>query len=76
MAKKHIIYMHKKSGDIKFVRTSLEGKLLGKAWTRVQFTKNSKGENVMRVDFGQFTMDISANGTREVVKDDGNGNAK
>lgn len=75
MAKKQIIYMHKTSGDIKFVRTDLEGQLLGKDWTKIQFTKNAKGENVMRVNFGKFTMDILPNGTREVVEDV-NGNAK
>lgn len=75
MAKKQIIFMHKETGDIKICRTKLEGQMLGKDWTQIQFTKNQKGENVMRVNFGNFTMDILPNGVREVI-DDGNGTAK
>lgn len=75
MPKKKIIFMHKETGDIKFCRTKLEGQLLGKQWSQMQFVKNEKGEDVMRVNFGTFTMDVSPNGTREVVTN-GNGNTK
>lgn len=61
MAKKQIVFMNKHNGDIKIVRTKLEGQLLGKDWTQIQWVKNSEGKPVMRVDFGDFVTDISEN---------------
>lgn len=75
MKKPKIVFMHKETGDIKICRTELEGQLLGKEWTRIQFTKNEKGERVMRVNFGSFTMDVLPNGVQEVV-DNGNQGSK
>jgi hypothetical protein len=75
MSKKQIVFMHKTSGEIKICRTVLEGQLLGDEWTQIQFTKNDKGERVMRFKFDKFTVDILPNGTREVVSD-GNGSTK
>lgn len=72
--------MHKKTGNIKICRTVLEGALLGKEWSQIQFVKNSKGERVMRFtvddDKGHaLTIDVQPNGVREVVES-GNGQAK
>lgn len=72
MAKKQIVYMHKTSGDIKICRTELEGQLLGKEWAKIQFVKNDKGQAVMRVNFGAFTMDVSETGERTVSNGDKN----
>ena len=69
--KKQIVYMHKTTGDLKICRTELEGQMLGKEWVKIQWTKNAKGEPVMRVNFGAFTMDISENGERTVTNGDG-----
>lgn len=76
MPKKKIIFMHKETGDIKFVRTKLEGQLLGKDWSQIEFTTNSKGERVMRFKFDHFTIDVQPNGEREVTRQDGNGSSK
>lgn len=83
MAKKgkpQIVFMHKATGNIKICRTELEGALLGKEWSRVQFTKNEKGERVMRFTVDDkhgntVTMDVQPNGEREVVAN-GNGKTK
>ena len=71
MAKTQKIYMHKVTGDIKFVSKS-EGKKLGSEYTLVQFIANDKGERVKRYSVDHFTIDIQPNGEREVVKQDGN----
>lgn len=72
--------MHKATGNIKICRTVLEGALLGKEWSQIQFIKNEKGERVMRFTVddergGVLTIDVQPNGVREVV-DNGNGQAK
>lgn len=76
MAKaKKRIFMHETTGSIKFVDKKDVSKLSGE-WKRVQFVNNDKGEPVMRVNFGQFTMDVSENGTREVVEEHGDGSTE
>ena len=73
MAKKpQIVFMHKPTGNIKICRTVLEGALLGKEWSQIQFTKNDKGELVMRFTVDDehgntATIDVQPNGKREVV---------
>lgn len=66
--------MHKDTGNIKICRTELEGQLLGKDWSKIQFIKNEKGQPVTRFTFDHFTIDIQPNGEREVTQH-GNGNA-
>lgn len=66
--------MHKATGNIKICRTKLEGQLLGKDWSQIQFTKNEKGERVMRFTVDDehgntATIDVQPNGEREVVSD-------
>lgn len=80
MPKKQIVFMHKPTGNIKIVRTVLEGQLLGKEWSQIQFVANEKGERVMRFTVDDehghtLTIDVQPNGTREVVSN-GNPNAK
>lgn len=83
MAKKgkpQIVFMHQPTGNIKICRTVLEGQLLGKEWSQIQFTKNQAGERVMRFTVddehgNRATIDVLPNGEREVV-DDGNGQTK
>lgn len=64
--------MHKDTGDVKFVRTDLEGKLLGKDWAKLHFIKREDGEQVMRVNFDHFTIDVLASGEKEVTETNGN----
>lgn len=79
MSKKLVPHMHKVTGDIKLV-SKREGKKLGKDYSAAKFTKNDKGEDVMRfeIDGGNgvtAVVDISENGEQEVELD-GNGNPK
>lgn len=72
MPKTKPIYMHKETGNIKFVNSHREGAQLGSEWSQIEFTKNEKGEEIMRFRFDEFTVDIQPNGEREVVSH-GNG---
>jgi hypothetical protein len=79
MSKKLVPYMHKTTGDVKLV-TKREGKKLGKDYSGAQFTKNEKGEDVMRFEIAggngvTAIVDISETGEQEVELD-GNGNPK
>lgn len=75
MAKKgkpQIVFMHKPTGNIRVCRTVLEGALLGDEWSQIQFTKNEKGERIMRFTVddkhgNKLTIDVQPNGEREVV---------
>lgn len=69
MTTPQIVFMNKATGNIKICRTELEGELLGKEWTRIEFMKNANGDRVMRFKFDQFTIDVLPNGEQEVVGD-------
>lgn len=79
MATKKTPYVNRFTGDVKVV--SRQGaKKLSEDYSKAKFTKNDKGEDVMRfeMDAGNgvvAVVDISENGEQE-VEVDGNGNPK
>lgn len=66
MAATKIPYVNRYNGDIKIV-TRQSAKRLSEDYSPAVFTTNDKGEDVMRIQLANATVDISENGEREVI---------
>ena len=67
MAKEHLFF-HKKTGSITKA-TKSQAKFLPPGYQRIEFTKNQKGERVMRFKFDGATVDVSDNDNKKAVID-------
>lgn len=54
------VYVHKDTGDVQVI-TSKQAKKLPPEYGKAEFTKNEKGERVMRLKLANATVDISEN---------------
>jgi hypothetical protein len=75
MATKKIPYVNRFTGDVKIV-TRGGAKKLSEDWSRVEFTKNEAGVDVMRIQLEGATVDVSENETQQEVNPDGIGSAE
>jgi hypothetical protein len=72
--RKPTLYVHETTGDI-VTATKSQAKYLPDEYKKVEFTKNDEGTPVMRLRLKNATVDVSDNGSREVVSD-GDGSAE
>lgn len=72
MATNKIPYINKYTGEV-LIGTKQSGKKLNDDWEKVEFTKNEKGERVMRLHLNGATVDVSENEKPlELEAEDGN----